>query len=212
MLSNRVSHVLYLDLAETGLTRIYIVSSMPDGLEHPETWVFHLAMAWLGDPDHSLGYKERLALIKERAKDLAEPARSAFTWIPEDTPVHKADISHWITQPWNNREGRITLVGDAAHPMPPCKCGLHPHLMISTMAISLNFQPLTSFFFQTAVKVSTTAFAIFPTSSTPFNAFAPTRQPSNKQSRHTTKKSSGVDARRLSARWRTGSCCMIGRR
>lgn len=97
---------------------------MPDGPEHPETWVFHLAMAWLGDPDHSLSYQERLAIIKERAQDMGEPARSAFTWIPEDTLVHKADISYWITQPWDNRGGRITLVGDAAHPMPPCKCCL----------------------------------------------------------------------------------------
>ncbi|KAL6716877.1 hypothetical protein ACLMJK_004789 [Lecanora helva] len=92
---------------------------MPDGPDHPETWVFHLAMAWLGNPDHSLGYKERLALIKARAAELGEPARSAFTWIPEDTPVHKADISYWITQKWNNHDGRMTLVGDAAHPMPP---------------------------------------------------------------------------------------------
>ena len=81
-------------------------------------------MAWLGNPDHSLSYKERLAMIKERAQEMGEPARSAFTWIPEDTLVHKADISYWITQPWDNREGRMTLVGDAAHPMPPCEYSL----------------------------------------------------------------------------------------
>jgi len=100
---------------------------MPDGPDHPETWVFHLAMAWLGNPDHSLGYKERLAMIKERAGELAEPARSAFTWIPPDTPVHKADISYWITQPWDNHGGRMTLVGDAAHPMPPCESDASTH-------------------------------------------------------------------------------------
>ena len=94
---------------------------MPDGPEHPETWVFHLAMAWLGNPDHSLSYSERLAMIKERASKLAEPARSAFTWIPDDTPVHKADISYWIPRAWDNHKCRMTLVGDAAHPMPPCE-------------------------------------------------------------------------------------------
>lgn len=93
---------------------------MPDGADHPETWVFHLAMAWLGNPDHTLSYAERLAMIKAKAAEMAEPARSAFTWIPEDTPVHKADISYWVTQPWDNHGGRMTLVGDAAHPMPPC--------------------------------------------------------------------------------------------
>lgn len=79
-------------------------------------------MGWLGDVDHSLNHAQRLALIKERAKSLGEPARSAFTWIPDDTPVYKADIGYWVTRPWDNREGRITLAGDAAHPMPPCKC------------------------------------------------------------------------------------------
>lgn len=94
---------------------------MPDGPDHPESWIFHLAMAWLGDNDNQLSYPERLALIKDRAQGLGEPACSAFKWIPEDTQVHKADISYWIPQPWNNHGGRMTLVGDAAHPMPPCK-------------------------------------------------------------------------------------------
>jgi 2-polyprenyl-6-methoxyphenol hydroxylase-like FAD-dependent oxidoreductase len=94
---------------------------MPDGPDHPETWVFYLAMAWNGNPDHTLSYSERLALIKERAKGLEEPARSAFMWIPDDTQVHKADISYWVSQPWDNHDGRMSLVGDAAHPMPPCR-------------------------------------------------------------------------------------------
>jgi 2-polyprenyl-6-methoxyphenol hydroxylase-like FAD-dependent oxidoreductase len=80
-----------------------------------------MAMAWMGEPDDSLSYPERLALIKERAKGLGEPAHSAFMWIPDDTQVHKADISYWISQPWDNRGGRLTLIGDAAHPMPPCE-------------------------------------------------------------------------------------------
>ena len=133
-----------------------LVSSMPAGPDHPETWVFHLAMAWLGNPDHSLGYKERLAVIKERAEELGEPTRSAFTWIPPDTPVHKADISYWISQPWDNHGGRMTLVGDAAHPMPPCESD------VFTLFENL---PLTSLpHKQTAAKASTTASATYRTS------------------------------------------------
>lgn len=98
---------------------LQIVSSMPGGLDHPETWVFHLAMAWLGDVDQTMSYPERLALIKSKAQSLGEPAKSAFTWIPEDTLVHKADISYWISTKWNNFNGRLTLAGDAAHAMPP---------------------------------------------------------------------------------------------
>ncbi|RMZ76992.1 hypothetical protein DV738_g4568, partial [Chaetothyriales sp. CBS 135597] len=109
----------YLALSENSYHAFQSISSMPDGLDHPETWIFHLAMAWLDNPDHNLSYKERLILIKDKAKTLGEPARSAFAWIPEDTLVHKADISYWISQPWNNHGGRMTLVGDAAHAMPP---------------------------------------------------------------------------------------------
>lgn len=94
---------------------------MPDGPDHPESWVFHMAMAWLGEVNNALSYKARLALIKDKARGLGEPAHSAFMWLPEDTEVHKADISYWITQQWDNRKGRITLVGDAAHAMPPCR-------------------------------------------------------------------------------------------
>lgn len=95
---------------------------MPEGPDHPESWIFHLAMAWFAEYDDALTYSERLKIIRSKAQTLAEPARSAFTWIPDDTQVHKADISYWVSEPWNNRQGRLTLVGDAAHPMPPCKC------------------------------------------------------------------------------------------
>jgi len=109
----------FLALSKKSIHAFQSISSMPDGPDHPESWIFHMAMAWLGEVDNTLGYKERLALIKDRAKDLGEPARSSFMWIPEETEVHKADISYWVTQPWNNRDGRMTLLGDAAHPMPP---------------------------------------------------------------------------------------------
>ncbi|PGG97983.1 hypothetical protein AJ80_09605 [Polytolypa hystricis UAMH7299] len=109
----------YLALSENCFHAFQSISSMPDGPDHPESWIFHMAMAWLGESDNQMSYPERLALIKSRAEGLGEPARSAFLWLPDDTEVHKADISYWISQPWNNREGRLTLVGDAAHPMPP---------------------------------------------------------------------------------------------
>lgn len=80
-----------------------------------------MAMAWRDQVDDNLSYKERLALIKDKAKGLGDPARSAFLWMPDDTEVHKADISYWVPHAWNNHQGRLTLIGDAAHPMPPCK-------------------------------------------------------------------------------------------
>lgn len=81
--------------------------------------------------DDSLSYKERLALIKDKAKGLGDPARSAFMWMPDDTEVHKADISYWVPRAWNNHQGRLTLIGDAAHPMPPCKSFLTRFSVVS---------------------------------------------------------------------------------
>ncbi|KPM40015.1 hypothetical protein AK830_g6530 [Neonectria ditissima] len=109
----------YLALSNQSFHAFQSISNMPDGPDHPESWIFHMAMAWLGDANNSLSYPERLALIKERAVGMGEPARSAFLWLPDDTEVHKADISYWIPKPWNNHDGRMTLIGDAAHPMPP---------------------------------------------------------------------------------------------
>lgn len=141
----------YLALSDRSFHAFQSISSMPDGVDHPESWVFHLAMAWMGEAKHELSHEERLAIIKEKAKGLAEPARSAFTWIPEGTQVSRADIRFWIPQQWDNKAGRMTLVGDAAHPMPPCT--FHAHISpieISRLMIALSLP-------QTAAKDSITA-------------------------------------------------------
>ncbi|KAL9594041.1 MAG: hypothetical protein Q9219_007248 [cf. Caloplaca sp. 3 TL-2023] len=109
----------YLALSQRSFHAFQSISSMPDGPDYPESWIFHMAMAWLGESNGSSSYQERLSQIKARAEGLGEPARSAFLWLPDDTEVHKADISYWISQPWDNRRGQLTLIGNAAHPMPP---------------------------------------------------------------------------------------------
>jgi 2-polyprenyl-6-methoxyphenol hydroxylase-like FAD-dependent oxidoreductase len=62
---------------------------------------------------------ERLAQVKEKAKVLPEPFRSANLWMPDDTRVTYDRIGYWIPIPWDNHGGRATLCGDAAHPMTP---------------------------------------------------------------------------------------------
>lgn len=63
----------------------------------------------------------RLKALKERCKDLVEPFRSQIQEISDPECVFNDKLFYWVPVEWNNREGRVTLVGDAAHPLPPCK-------------------------------------------------------------------------------------------
>ena len=48
-----------------------------------------------------------------------QPFRSAIQWLPDDLPLNYDILNYWISTPWDTRNGRATLAGDAAHPMPP---------------------------------------------------------------------------------------------
>lgn len=51
-----------------------------------------------------------------------EPFYSAIQSIPEDSkPVFLRQLRYWPTIPWDNRGGRVTLIGDAAHCILPSK-------------------------------------------------------------------------------------------
>jgi hypothetical protein len=77
--------------------------------------------SWRGTRDATLGDADRLKKLKEIANLLEEPWKSELLWIPEGTPVADNAVSYWITIPWDNADGSITLAGDAAHPLPPRK-------------------------------------------------------------------------------------------
>ena len=81
----------------------------------PETWRFQLVLGWVADDNKDTVRKQ----IKERSAGVAEPYRSAILSIPEDVDIQFQNISFWIAEPWDTHGGRVTLSGDAAHPMPP---------------------------------------------------------------------------------------------
>ncbi|CZR51460.1 related to monooxygenase [Phialocephala subalpina] len=101
-----------------GIFTAIAICDIPDP-KKPETWVFQLACSWLGKRDTNLSNEQRLEFIKTAARGLAEPFRSANLWMPDDTTVHTDNMSYWIPVPFESHKGRITLVGDAAHPLPP---------------------------------------------------------------------------------------------
>lgn len=80
--------------------------------------------------------------LKKKAATFAEPFRSANLWIPEGTPIHENKISYWMPIPWDDRNGRITLAGDAAHPMT-----FRTFLLLSIMCLCL-FLFLFTFYYK----------------------------------------------------------------
>ena len=86
------------------------------------TWAFHFNSIWRGETKLIEG-DEAVEIVKRQMKDVAEPFRSGIQWIPtgEDTKLFISQLHYWITTPWDNRRGRVTLAGDAAHPMLPSK-------------------------------------------------------------------------------------------
>ncbi|KFY33453.1 hypothetical protein V494_07606 [Pseudogymnoascus sp. VKM F-4513 (FW-928)] len=88
------------------------IQDVPDPND-PATWSFQLMTS-----SHRGENVKTLADLKKKAENFAEPFRSANLWVPDDTPINESMISYWIPIPWDDHNGRITLAGDAAHPMP----------------------------------------------------------------------------------------------
>jgi len=65
----------------------------------------------------SQGNAALLADLKKRTQGLSSPFRESFGTIPEGTKVWHARLTYWPTKPWDGRGGKVTLCGDAAHPM-----------------------------------------------------------------------------------------------
>lgn len=61
--------------------------------------------------------QEALDYLKKSTKGLAEPFQLLIDWTPDDSECYIDEMKYWVTQPFDNRGGRVTLAGDAAHPM-----------------------------------------------------------------------------------------------
>jgi 2-polyprenyl-6-methoxyphenol hydroxylase-like FAD-dependent oxidoreductase len=118
---------------------LFLGSPHPDGLfaffglqdapevDKPEDWTFFFYISWnssIAQQDKeskSFGNKERLNQVRELSKRYTQPWKSAFEWLPEDQTVWHFGLTVWDPSEqrrgWDNRNGRVTLAGDAAHPM-----------------------------------------------------------------------------------------------
>ncbi|CAN9465768.1 unnamed protein product [Alternaria alternata] len=99
------------------------IQDVPDPSD-PATWTFQVLQSWLdsGVPaDVDLSTLEgRMSLFKRRTEEYAEPWRSAGRAVDPATVLPLDKGTFWEkAAKWDNKGGRMTLCGDAAHPMTP---------------------------------------------------------------------------------------------
>jgi 2-polyprenyl-6-methoxyphenol hydroxylase-like FAD-dependent oxidoreductase len=94
--------------------------------DDPSTWTFFFYISWRSSLEEQAATKEwtdaqRLAQQKEFAQKFCDPWKSAYEWTPDDAPVWYMGLTAWdpshSDHRWDHHAGRITLVGDACHPM-----------------------------------------------------------------------------------------------
>jgi 2-polyprenyl-6-methoxyphenol hydroxylase-like FAD-dependent oxidoreductase len=89
----------------------------PD-LDKPETWIFYLLVTWPIETQEDRDNPEnRLERLRARMDGWADPYKSAVAWLRDDIPIRADQLRIWHPKPWDNRGGRVTLAGDAAHSM-----------------------------------------------------------------------------------------------
>ncbi|KAH7400149.1 hypothetical protein BKA64DRAFT_475624 [Cadophora sp. MPI-SDFR-AT-0126] len=101
-----------------GMCNMVAISSVPD-LDDPTSWEFNIANSLLSEAPGNTDNAARLQSVRRRCENMAEPFRSSFMALPDSTRIFNDKLYYWIPVPWDNHLGKITLAGDAAHPMPP---------------------------------------------------------------------------------------------
>lgn len=89
----------------------------PD-LERPETWVFYILVTWpIACKEDEENTGNRLERLRAHMDGWADPYKSVVEWLPDDTPIGADQLRIWHPKKWDNKDGRVTLAGDAAHSM-----------------------------------------------------------------------------------------------
>lgn len=91
--------------------------------EDPQTWSFQLMFSWTDRPtkEELSTQKARTAFLKSIAPEYPEFWRKVLIAIPNNAIFGIDSIAYWEPCDWaaHPLAERVTLAGDAAHPMPP---------------------------------------------------------------------------------------------
>ncbi|CEN61138.1 hypothetical protein ASPCAL07802 [Aspergillus calidoustus] len=122
----RSFHPLYLaSINPAGYFAFFGLHDLPDP-EQPETWTFFFYISWhspLDEQEATANWSnaQRLQQVKEFSKEFTDPWKSAFNWLPDDQEVWYMSLTDFDPgaegHRWDNKGGRVTLAGDAAHAM-----------------------------------------------------------------------------------------------
>lgn len=91
-----------------------------DNPDDMSSWTTFWVKIWRGAAVDLKG-EEAVRYMKENTTSLRDVWQSAIDWTPEGSYVGVNEMKYWIPVPWDNRGGRVTLAGDAAHPMLICE-------------------------------------------------------------------------------------------
>src|SRR6266699_683365 len=97
------------------------------------TWTTFWAKIWRGEPVKLQG-EDAFNYIRETTKGQLDPFQSAIEWTPKESPCYIDEMRYWVPIPFDNHSGRVTLAGDAAHPMLICECA--PRSIPASSALS----------------------------------------------------------------------------
>jgi 2-polyprenyl-6-methoxyphenol hydroxylase-like FAD-dependent oxidoreductase len=113
---------------DTGAYLWYSTLSTPEvngSTGEDEFYEGQLNMSWIVKSpadEVPISNAEKISKMKEMAKSFEASLRKAVNDIPEDSEVLEIKLQDWPTLEWPTHNGRVTLVGDAAHAMTMCKC------------------------------------------------------------------------------------------
>lgn len=85
------------------------------------TWTTFWVRIWRGR-ELMLADGEALDHVRRQTRPLLGPFQWAVDWTPEGSRVSIDEMKYWSPVAWDNVGGRVTLAGDAAHPMLICRC------------------------------------------------------------------------------------------